>query len=229
MAVAFIVGPCVGALGLGIAAGASAWKAASQARAGRGGRAAAHAGVAVTLVSLALGCSLVGRVEGVALPLRDGDLILALPEAWFDGPAGVGDLVIVRVDESGGPCTSRGHGAILDRVVGGAGDHVEVRGGVLRVNGREVPPWRRPLGDVSRLPDVEGTVAGGKVAVVPTTAAWRVSGGEPEAALATIVARCLRVERADVVGRCVVVWGGGRWWAGCPLGRLGLEAESGGL
>lgn len=66
--------------------------------------------------------------------LRQGERFLA--ETNFKGPLKRGDIIVVTVSSNGQPTK------YLKRVVAFGGETVEVRGGMVHINGKSVPQWK---------------------------------------------------------------------------------------
>ncbi|MBM4319992.1 MAG: hypothetical protein FJ125_08515 [Deltaproteobacteria bacterium] len=100
--------------------------------------------------------------------VADGEVV------WVEGPwlrprsFRRGDLVLYHIPYIGRAGMIVRQGLGLDRVVGVAGDVVEVSGGVLRVNGRQPPPAEATLGELSSLPDMRLELAEGEQAIFPS-------------------------------------------------------------
>lgn len=76
------------------------------------------------------------HVNGISMDhtLRDGQFLAAEKVSlWFNGMPDKGDIVIIKDVDLGGEKTVR----IVKRVIGTPGDKVEVKDGVLYVNGKK--------------------------------------------------------------------------------------------
>lgn len=141
--------------------------------------------------------------------LQNGDVI-AHTGRWLRPEAfGRGDVVVYDIVGVSAPGYYM-RGPFLDRVVGGPGDRVELRQGVLLVNGREVPADKGPLGPLTDVPDLTITAGQREYVILPShlpVGADRVEG------LGAMMLLLSRVPEDRIVGKV--------FWRLQPLHRFG--------
>jgi hypothetical protein len=144
--------------------------------------------------------------------LNERDMLLYTGPWFRRSSPGRGALVVYRLQQppQGGMVVRPGFG--LDRVVGLPGDHIDLRDGLLRVNGETPPPDLAPLGDLRPFPSMEFTAADGEYVILPSLLNWRVHGFDPRVA-GTLLSQVSRVPEARVEGAVI--------WRVRPLRRMG--------
>ncbi len=148
--------------------------------------------------------------------LQDGDVIVHEGRWLRPETFGRGDLVLYDIVGVG----ARGYyvrgGPSVDRVVGGPGDVVAVKQGILSVNGREVPADKGPLGPLTGVPDLTITAGRQKYVILPSLMQMRVhassEGMRQELARRAILTAAL-VPQDRIVGKV--------FWRLQPLHRFG--------
>ncbi len=142
----------------------------------------------------------------------DGDVIargdaLVYQGAWRRPPSYArGDLVVYAIRGGGGQGFQVRAGTGIDRVIGTPGDAVEVREGVLRVNGREPPPDQRPLGSISRFGAMDFTLGPQQYLILPTRIGFDAHGnaGDVNRALQALLAQAAIVPYDSILGRVIL-------------------------
>jgi len=150
----------------------------------------------------------------VALPLPavlEGDVIASGDGLIYEGPwlrpsaFARGDLVLYRIEASQQNNLIIRAGLGIDRVVGVPGDHVQVRDGVLLVNGNAPQAGQGPLGPVAPLGNFDLHVATGRYVIFPTRLALNLPGDPVRDARVrqSLVVPLSLVPHENVVGRVV--------------------------
>lgn len=108
--------------------------------------------------------------------LVNGDVVL-YEGAWLArSPPQRGDVVVYTLNAAVGYQRIDGYG--IDRIVGAAGDRVEIRHGTLRVNGALVPTDLQPLAGTGALPvrELDVTLQAHEYLILPTLLPLMIQG-----------------------------------------------------
>lgn len=118
-----------------------------------------------------------------------------------------GDLVVYAIRRSTGQGFRIDSGAGIDRIIGMPGDTVEVREGVLRVNGREPPPGERPLGGIPRFVTLGFMLGPQQYLILPSRLGIAIPGnpdGGARSVMETMLARTAVVPYDGIYGRVIL-------------------------
>lgn len=131
----------------------------------------------------------VPAVHGAQSGIRGGDVVLAQGSLLRDGEVEAGDIVVYRLPRAIAGGYAVASGLAMDRVVGLAGDRIEVREDGVHRNGRLLPPDMAPLRGTRHMVGLSFIVPEENVAILPTLQMW--SGNQGVASEASCVPRRL--------------------------------------
>jgi signal peptidase I len=150
-------------------------------------------------------CVRVLAVEGVrTFPgIDNGDVLLYSGEWTRPSQWQRGDVVVFQIPASTMPGAYIRDGVGVDRIVGLPGDHVVLKGGTIFVNDVPLPRELYPLGDVTKIADVNLTALDDEYIVLPTVLRWTTQGNAANF-LNQLVGRVSVVPESSISGK--VVW-----------------------